>query len=191
MKVGLWYQISGNICSPLREISKHAALLFTVQVQREGQLSFIHLSFESVTPCAELSYGPHTPAEAWLFLLPLPRTAAKKLWKLDFIWQHLQDMGLLIKSGCHFNLPFGVASERSLLCCAYSLSCVQLFTTPWTVTHQAPLSMGILQARMLEWVAMASSRRSSQPRDWTHTSRIAGEFFTIWAPREVGSLSLL
>ena len=29
--------------------------------------------------------------------------------------------------------------------------------TPWTVAHQAPLSMGILQARILEWVAISSS----------------------------------
>ena len=33
------------------------------------------------------------------------------------------------------------------------------------VAHQAPLSMGILQARILEWVAMLSSRGSSQPRE--------------------------
>ena len=38
------------------------------------------------------------------------------------------------------------------------LSHVRLFATPWTVAHQAPLSMGILQARILEWVAMPSSR---------------------------------
>ena len=31
---------------------------------------------------------------------------------------------------------------------AQSLSHVQLFETPWTVAHQAPLSMGILQSRM-------------------------------------------
>ena len=36
---------------------------------------------------------------------------------------------------------------------AESLSHVQLFVTPWTITHQAPLFMGILQARILEWVA--------------------------------------
>ena len=34
--------------------------------------------------------------------------------------------------------------------------------TPWTVAHQAPLSMGILQARILEWVALPSSRGFSQ-----------------------------
>ena len=43
---------------------------------------------------------------------------------------------------------------------------------------------GILQARMLEWVAMPSSRESSQLRDWTQVSHIAGGFFTIWATRE-------
>ena len=39
-----------------------------------------------------------------------------------------------------------------------SLSRVRLFATPWTVARQTPLSMGILQARILEWVAMRSSR---------------------------------
>ena len=46
------------------------------------------------------------------------------------------------------------------------LSCfshVRLFSTPWTVACQAPLCMGILQARILEWVAMPSSRGPSQP----------------------------
>ena len=51
--------------------------------------------------------------------------------------------------------------------------------TPWTVARQAPLSMGILQASILEWVAMPSSRGFSQPRDQTQVSCIAGRFFTI------------
>ena len=46
-----------------------------------------------------------------------------------------------------------------------SLSWVQLFETLWTTAHQAPMSMGILQARMQEWVAISFSRGSSQPRD--------------------------
>ena len=49
---------------------------------------------------------------------------------------------------------------------------------------QAPLSMGILQARILEWVVMPSSRGSSQPRARTGVSCIAGGFFTSWATRE-------
>ena len=50
---------------------------------------------------------------------------------------------------------------------------------------------GILQARVLEWVAMPSSRGSSQPRDQTQVSCIAGRFFTIWATREAQSKRIL
>ena len=72
-----------------------------------------------------------------------------------------------------------MVSSHTVLCCAYSFSCIQLFATPWTVAHQATLSMEILQVRILEWVAMPSSRGSSQPRDSTEISCIAGEFFTV------------
>ena len=57
-------------------------------------------------------------------------------------------------------------------------SCPTLWT-PWTYTVN-----GILQARILEWVAIPFSRGSSQPRDWTQVSHIAGRFFTSWATRE-------
>ena len=55
-------------------------------------------------------------------------------------------------------MPFSFVINLCLL-----LSCVWLVETPWNVAHQAPLSMGILQARILEWVAMPS-RGSSQPK---------------------------
>ena len=67
---------------------------------------------------------------------------------------------------------------------AQLLSYVQLSAIPWTAARQAPLSMEILQARILEQVAMPSSRESSQTRDWTQVSRIAGRFFTVWDTRE-------
>ena len=43
---------------------------------------------------------------------------------------------------------------------------------------------GILQARILEWVAFPFSRGSSQPKDQTQVFLIAGGFFTNWAIRE-------
>ena len=43
---------------------------------------------------------------------------------------------------------------------------------------------GILQVKILKWVAFPFSRGSSQPRDQTQVSCIAGRFFTIWAIRE-------
>ena len=43
---------------------------------------------------------------------------------------------------------------------------------------------GILRARTLEWVTFSFSTGSSQPRDQTQVSLIAGRFFTSWATRE-------
>ena len=43
---------------------------------------------------------------------------------------------------------------------------------------------GILQAGILEWVAISFSRGSSWPRDWTQVSRIAGRRLNLWATRE-------
>ena len=43
---------------------------------------------------------------------------------------------------------------------------------------------GILQARILEWVAISFSRGSFPPRHWTWASCFAGRFFTIWATRQ-------
>ena len=45
---------------------------------------------------------------------------------------------------------------------------------------------GILQARILEWVAISLSRWSFQPRDRTQVSCIAGRCFILWATREAG-----
>ena len=59
-----------------------------------------------------------------------------------------------------------------------SLSRVQLFATPWTPGSSVH---GIFQARILEWVAISFSRRSSWPRDWTQVSHIVGGHFTVWA----------
>ena len=50
---------------------------------------------------------------------------------------------------------------------------------------------GILQARILEWVAFSFSRTSSQPRDRTWVSSMASRFFTIWAIREAQTQSLI
>ena len=50
---------------------------------------------------------------------------------------------------------------------------------------------GILQARILEWVAFPISRESSQPRDWTQVLRTAGRIFLIWATREAEEIFIL
>ena len=65
--------------------------------------------------------------------------------------------------------------------CAQLLSCIWLCATPWSVAPPGCSVHGILQARIMELVAMPSSRGSSPPRDWTCVSCTAGRFFTIWA----------
>ena len=76
---------------------------------------------------------------------------------------------------------------------AFSVTSVWLFATPWTVACRTPVH-GILQARMLEWVAMPSSRGSSRPRDQTHISTspaLAGRFFTTSTTWEAPSTPAL
>ena len=58
-------------------------------------------------------------------------------------------------------------------------SCVRLFATLWAIARQAPLPTGILQARILKWTAVSSSRGSSRPRDQTQVSHMASRFFTF------------
>ena len=81
----------------------------------------------------------------------------------------------------HFTSSCLVSKHRPIV---RSHSSVRLFVTPWTVASQARLSVGILQARTLEWVAMPSSRGSSQPRDQTQVCHTAGGFYTVWVTRE-------
>ena len=83
---------------------------------------------------------------------------------INFLYTSYSEVGVVEKSS---NTKAWTGSQTLLLissCCAYSLSRVQLFATLRTVAGQAPLSMGILQARTLEWVAMPSSRGSFQPQ---------------------------
>ena len=83
---------------------------------------------------------------------------------------------------------WGKTASRDRLPCAVlclSLSRVQLFATLWTVALDCSLQgssvHGILQARILEWVAMPSSRASFQLRDQTQVAHPASGPFTVWA----------
>ena len=61
-------------------------------------------------------------------------------------------------NSCHFQ------GLRLMYTCACVLSCfhhIRLFATLWIASRQARLSMGILQAKILEWVVMPSTRGSS------------------------------
>ena len=59
-----------------------------------------------------------------------------------------------------------------------SFNCFQLCDPMDYTVH------GILQARIPEWVVFTFSRESSQPRNWSQVSGIAGGFFTSWTTKE-------
>ena len=66
----------------------------------------------------------------------------------------------------------------------WSCSVMADFLDPIEYSLLGSFIHGIVQARVLEWVAISFSRGSSQPRDWTQVSCIAGRHFIIWATRE-------
>ena len=67
-----------------------------------------------------------------------------------------------------------------------SNSCnTMVYSLPGSSAH------GILQARILEWVAISFFRGSSQPRNQNRMSHIAGGFFTNWAMRGFPSSDIL
>ena len=69
------------------------------------------------------------------------------------------------------------------LCVSVIQSCLTL-CSPMDCSLPGSSVHGILQTRILEWVDIPSSRGSSQPRDRTWCSCIAGRFFTVWVTRE-------
>ena len=75
--------------------------------------------------------------------------------------------------------PWGVC----VCVCLVTQSCPTL-CNPVDYSLSGSSVHGILQARVLEWVAMLSSRGSSQSGDRTQVSRIESKFCTIWATRE-------
>ena len=74
-------------------------------------------------------------------------------------------------------IPFFPAAHWFLVVsCVCMPGSVGLFAALWTITHQAPLSIEIFHARILEWVIMPSSKGSSLPMP-LKSPALAGRFF--------------
>ena len=108
-------------------------------------------------------------------------------------WWWLVSSMFLTRTSCHKIThtngycgvwPEWVVSVSAVLCCAKTLrSCPTLYN-PVDFSPSGYSVHGILHSRILEWVAILSSRGSSQSRDQTRVSCIAGRFFTIWSTTE-------
>ena len=64
------------------------------------------------------------------------------------------------------------------------------FATPWDCSPPASSVHGILQARILKWVAISFSRGSFWPKDWTHDSCIGRWILYHWATWEAQSIQI-
>ena len=111
-------------------------------------------------------------------------TWCKKLshWKRPWCWERLRAGG----GGDDRGWDGWMASlTRWTYCAVLSHSVVSNSLRPNGLWPTRLLCLlGILQARILEWVAMPYFMGSSQARDQTQVSCIAGRFFTIWVSRE-------
>ena len=95
-----------------------------------------------------------------------------------FVWLCMSVCGYVYVVLCERVVVYVCVVVCVCVCvCVQSLSCVQLFITPWTVAHQALLSMGFSRQEYRN--AILFSRGSSQPRDQTRVSLIADRFFTV------------
>ena len=117
--------------------------------------------------CLPLFLFPSLP----IFTLPSPSL----LFSLPFLPQ--TSSWMLCVSHCS-GWTLGFRDERKVKV-KVSQSCSTLCDPMDCTVH------GILQTRIQEWVVFSFSRASSQPRDRTQVSRIAGGFFTSWSRREV------
>ena len=90
---------------------------------------------------------------------------------------------------CFPDVKFNVVLTHCIYCVSVFImfSCLTLFN-PFDNSPPGSSVHGILQARILEWIAILFFRGSSQPRDETWVSCIASRFFTIWAIREAQML---
>ena len=80
-------------------------------------------------------------------------------------------------------LKEGPVCSPNMLLCLVTQSCLT-FCNPLNCSPPGSSVHGTFQARILEWVAISSSRRSFWPRDWTQVSCIAGGFLTCGALNE-------
>ena len=99
--------------------------------------------------------------------------------EIDGSWPTCLLVGNILKHRCNYIKPY-----LHLFIYTYvSQSCPTL-CDPMDCCPPGSSVHGILQVRVLEWVVISFSRGSSQPRDQTWVSCIAGRCFTLWATRE-------
>ena len=134
---------------------------------------FLHTNALSYTPSRDV----HTIWRPCLYLTPCMSVCLLGT-SVPWQWVELPDVPMIPSNS---ELP----PWKCFSVCEYVSRSV-MSNSLWTQDYGPPGSSvrGIFQARILEWVAISFSRRSSQNRDQTQVSHIAGRFFAFWATKE-------
>ena len=117
----------------------------------------------------------------------LQKRKSRVFVKLPPVYHVIEHGPLPIMSGGFLEFREGrslpPASHRRGLC-AQTLQPRSALCDPVDCSPSLSSVRGILQARILDWIAVLFSRGSSQPKDQTCTSCVTSRFFTDWATRE-------
>ena len=160
--------------------------LFSVSQMKKLRLSEVWCPAQK-TPQLVRSTARNTTGLAKMFVGIFPWDLIHSKNVLTFVYLYLQ-----IVSQDGFS-EVEILGQRCNLCSFYTVlmkvkaSVIHSCLTLCDLKDGSPLDSsvhGILPARILEWVAVPFSTASSQPRDQTWVSCIAGGFFTLWATRE-------
>ena len=131
-------------------------------------------------PFQDILAGCVSSCPAWEKTLRLKMEQHRvSLWD-RMVWAREPSNSVWLKS--EWAVGWDTGHHRPLV--SVTCSVVSSFCEPMNCSPPGSSVHGILQARILEWVAIPFSRASSQLRDWTWVSCIAGRFFTVWATRE-------
>ena len=188
----LWTEEPGRLQSMRLQRVRHDWVTFTHSLmlyialwrgpQSKGLISLVssQQGTEALSPVACEELTPASSQGAWkptLSQLSLFRTIALADTVIIALWEILSPKTQL----CCTQIPDPYKLWDYKCVCVFShFSCVWLFVMDYRPPGSSSVH-GILQARILEWVAIFYSRGSSWPRDWTHiscVSCITGGFFT-------------
>ena len=112
------------------------------------------------------------------------RKNSEYLFHLSITWQKEGRILKADKRSKRFQKAFYITRTLSNVVKVKLAQSCSTLCDPVDCTPPGSSVHGILQARILEWVAISFSRGSSWPRDWTQLSCTAGRHFNLWATRE-------
>ena len=172
--VGLWFSIGTDPIKGILEVVRIFKRVIGVlwHKKRYTYLVFAPGSWHKAPKIFPISWviSMLGVSYSWCRMVTRRSKSWLEAWKFQSLFPH---------PNCWFNHQWPMIPLKVLVVQSCRTVCDRMdYSVEGSSVH------GILQARILKWVVVPFSRGSSQPRDRTWVSCIAGRFFTIWATRE-------